>query len=84
MNNRAQSIGIARMILTLAVGAVVIFLVSTVGESVLPGAKNATTNSTANQGTTYMMQVSELLPVTIALLSFFGLIVLAIYLSETR
>lgn len=82
LNNRGISIGISQFILTLAVGAVVIYLVTESGKDILPGAKQSTMNATANQGTTWIQQVPGLLPITIALLAFFGLIVLAVYQRE--
>jgi len=84
MNERAQSIGIAQFILTLVVGAVVIYLVTIVGETVLPGAQDATNNATANQATTWMQTVPDMLPIVILLIGFIGLIVLAVFRREIR
>lgn len=84
LDTRGISIGISRFLLTLAVGAIVIFLVTTTADSILPGAQTATTNATANQGTTYMQQIPDLLPIVILLFGFFGIIVLAVYQREVR
>lgn len=84
MNDRAQSIGIAQFILTLVVGAFVIYLVTAVGDAVLPGAQNATTNATANQATTWLQSVPDMLPIIILVIGFFSLIVLAIFRREIR
>lgn len=81
-DTRAQSIGIARYFLTLLVGAPVVWIVWEVTGRILPGAKTATSDAQANQATTWIQQGIDYLPIWILLLSFFGLLVLAIYQRE--
>lgn len=81
---RAQSIGISQLILSLVVGSIVIYLVTVMGDAILPGAQEATTNSTANQATGWMMQFQYMVAIVIMLISFFSIIVLAVYRSEIR
>jgi len=84
MNTRAQSVGIGQFVLTLVVGGVVIYLVTVMGEAILPGAQTATGNETANQATTWLQTVPDLLPIIILMIGFLGLIVLAIFRRELR
>lgn len=83
-NNRGISIGISQFLLTLAVGAIMLYLISQVSENVLPGAREATNNETANQGTAWIQQGVDLLPIVILLIAFLSLIVLAVYQRELR
>jgi hypothetical protein len=83
-NKRGQSIGISQLILSLVVGAIVIYLIQVMGDAILPGAQSATTNSTANQATGWLMQFQDMVAIVIMLISFFSIIVLAVYRSEIR
>lgn len=79
MDTRAQSIGIARFFLALFVGAIIIFMVNTVAEGVLPGARSAGDASYATQGSAWLTDGITLLPIFIVLISVFGIVVLALY-----
>jgi Na+-driven multidrug efflux pump len=81
-DERAQSIGIIRYVLALIVGAIVVFIVWTVTDPILMRAGNATTNTTANTGTQWFQTASGYLPVIFLGLSFFGIIVIAVYQRE--
>lgn len=84
MDERAQSIGIARLFLSLAVGAIVYFILETVTDPILDRAGNATSNATANQATAWLRQGIDYAPAAIAMLTFISLVVLAIYQREIR
>jgi ABC-type arginine transport system permease subunit len=84
MNSRGQSVGIGQFLLTLVVGGVVIYLVTVMGKAILPGAQKATGNETANQATTWLQTVPDLLPIIILVIGFVSLIVLAIFQREIR
>lgn len=84
MNERAQSVGIGQFVLTLVVGGIVIYLVSEMAETILPGAQSATGNETANQATTWLQTVPDLLPIIVLIIGFVSLIVLAIFRREIR
>lgn len=82
MDTRAQSIGLARFILSLIAGVPVIWIVWTITGKILPGARTATNDSQANQATTWIEQGVEFMPVWFLLVGFFGIIVLAIFQRE--
>jgi len=82
MDNRAQSIGLARFLLSLIVAAPLTWILWQVSDRILPEAKNATSNGTANQATVWIQDGVQWFPVALLLISFFGVIVLAIYQRE--
>lgn len=83
MDNRAGvSIGLSRFFLGLIVAAPVTWIVWLVTEPIYARSKNATTNSSANQATTWLSNGSEWLPIGFLLISAMGLLVLAIYRRE--
>ena len=82
MDNRAQSIGIARYILALTVGAVLIWIVNLVSSPILAGATNSTNNAQANQATTWFSELVGFLPVAFVLISTTGIIVYAVFIRE--
>lgn len=82
MDNRAQSIGLARFILSLIVGAPVVWIVWKITDPILTGARTATNNTKANQATTWLEQGVNYMPIWFLLVAFFGIIVLAIYQRE--
>lgn len=83
MDTRAQgAIGIARLFLALIVGAIVFWIVSLVSDPLLNGSRNATTNQTANTATDWLGMGVDYIPVIMLLISFFGVIVGAIYVRE--
>lgn len=84
MDDRAQSIGIARFFMTIGVGAVCLFLLTTVGDPMLNSSQNATNNATANMGTTYLSQAMDLAPFLIVLAALIGVVMLAVYQREIR
>jgi hypothetical protein len=82
MDNRAQSVGLSRFILSLIGGAPVVWIVWEVTSRILPGAKDATSNAKANQATTWIQQAIDYMPIWFLLVAFFGIIVLAIFQRE--
>jgi len=81
-DTRAQSVGLARFILSLTAGAPVIWIVWEVTSKILPGAKDATNNSKANEATTWIQQAIDYMPLWFLIVSFMGVIILAIYQRE--
>jgi len=81
-DTRAQSVGLARFILSLIAGAPVVWIVWEVTSKILPGAKDATSNAKANEATTWIQQYIEYLPMVFILVAFMGVLVLAIYQRE--
>jgi hypothetical protein len=82
MDNRAQSVGIARFILSLIAAAPIVWIVWQTTSRILPGAKNATSHSQANQATVWIQDGIDWLPVAFLLVAFFGIVILAIYQRE--
>lgn len=83
MDNRAQSIGIARFVLALVVGAVVYWIVDLTTDPILDGASNATTNNSANQATTWLSEWFGWMPIFLIVVSVMGLIVYSVFIRET-
>lgn len=81
-DTRAQSVGLARFILSLIAGAPVVWIVWEVTSKILPGAKDATNNTKANEATTWIQQAIDYMPLWFLLVAFFGVIILAIYQRE--
>jgi hypothetical protein len=81
-DNRAQSVGLSRFILSLIAGAPVVWIVWEVTSKILPGAKDATNNAKANEATTWIQQYIDYLPMVLLLTAFMGILVLAIYQRE--
>ena len=84
MDNRAQSIGLARTFLGYAVFAILSFIITTVTDPILDHSANATTNATANQATMWFRQGIDLLPAFVLVLGFFSVTVYSIYVREVR
>ncbi|MDS0284760.1 hypothetical protein [Haloarcula onubensis] len=82
MDTRAQSIGLARFILSLIAAAPIVWIVWETTGRILPGAKNATNNSSANQATVWIQDGIDWLPLAFLLISFIGIVVLAIFQRE--
>jgi len=82
MDERAQSVGIARYFLALVVGAVIFWIVRRVTTPLLDYSANATTNTTANQGTSWLRTGIENFPIYFLFLSLFGIVALAVYQRE--
>ena len=77
-DNRAQSVGLARFILSLIAGAPVVWIVWEVTSKILPGAKESTDHAKANQATTWIQQYIDYLPMVLLLTAFFGVLILTI------
>lgn len=84
MNNRAQSIGLARTFLALGVFAILYFIIDRITTPLLNHSTNATSNATANQATEWFRQGIGLLPAFVLVLAFFSVTVYAIYVREVR
>jgi hypothetical protein len=82
MDNRAQSIGIARFILSLVVGAVMYWIVDLVTSPLTDRAMETTGNQTANTATGWFQTGIQNLPLIFALISMMGLIVYSIFVRE--
>jgi len=82
MDTRAQSIGIARFILSLIVGAVMYWIVDLVTSPLTTRASNTTSNATANQATNWFTTGISYLPLFFAVVSMMGLIVYSIFVRE--
>jgi len=82
MDTRAQSIGIARFILSLVVGAVMYWIVSLVTDPLTTRAMSTSSNATANQATTWFQTGISYLPLIFALISMMGLIVYSVFVRE--
>jgi len=83
MDDRAQSIGIARFFLGLIVGAVCLWIINKITSPLLNRAANQTSNATANTATTWLSDWIGWLPIAILLTSFLGLIVYSVFVRET-
>jgi hypothetical protein len=85
MNERAQSIGLARVFLYFGVGALVIgLLYNEFGAKILQNSQEAATNGTASQAVTWSQQAMNLWPIFVLLTGFLAVVVLAIYQREIR
>lgn len=82
MDNRAQAIGILRMFLGLIVGAVVVMLVREIGNPILSKASEHGTDSTSAQGTAWLQEGVNYLPILFLMIAFFGLIAYSVYRRE--
>jgi len=79
MDTRAQSIGLGRYFLVLAVGAIASWVVGMFATKLLPGAKSAGSSSYATQGSTWLQQGTDLIPVFVVLTALFMMVVLAVH-----
>jgi len=82
MDTRGQSIGIARFILSLVVGAVMFWIVSLITDPLTTRAMDSTNNQTANTATGWFQTGISNLPLIFALISMMGLIVYAVFVRE--
>jgi len=83
-DTRAQSVGLARFILSLIAGAPVVWIVWEISGKILPGAKESTDHEKANQATTWIQQGIEYFPLWILIVSFFGIILVAIITRQVN
>lgn len=79
MDNRAQAIGISQLFLGLGVGAVVFWIVSEVASPMFDIAKEQGSGEVATNGTTWLQQGVNFLPIVFLMISFFGLIAYSVY-----
>jgi len=82
MDNRAQSIGIARYFLSFGVAAVVYWITDLVTSPMLRQSRNVTNNATANQATQWFSESVSAMPLAFALISFLGIIALSVFQRE--
>jgi TRAP-type C4-dicarboxylate transport system permease large subunit len=82
MNDRGQSIGIARFFLALMVGAIMYWIATLVTDPLLAGSRNATNNATANQATQWFEQGVAAIPLAVTLIAFVGIIALSVFMRE--
>lgn len=82
MDERAQSIGILRMFLGLIVGAVVTMIVREVANPILEKAGTHGTDATSSQGTAWLQEGVNYLPILFLGICFFGLIAYSVYRRE--
>jgi len=81
-DTRAQSMGLARFILSLIAGVPVLWIVFEISTPILSGARETTNSTQANQATTWMEQGVNFMPVWFLLVAFFGILTLAIFQRE--
>jgi len=82
-DQRGQAIGIARFILSLAVGAILVGAVLwPLANPLLERARGATSNPTGNQATEWLQSLVDFMPMIFLVIAFFGLLVLAVYQRE--
>jgi len=81
-DTRAQSIGIAHLLLGLGVGAIMFWIVSEVTSPLLDMARQQGSGEVATNGTTWLTQGVEFLPVAFLMISFFGMIAYAVFTRE--
>lgn len=82
MDNRAMSVGLARFILSLVMGAPILWITFQITDPILSRASNSTSNPDANQATDWFGAGIGWLPIAFLLIAFFGVIVLAIFQRE--
>lgn len=83
MDDRAQSIGIARFFLALVVGAFVFWIVSTVASPLLTEARATSADgSEGAQATEWIATAIDYFPMAVLFIAFFGLIALSIFQRE--
>jgi len=83
MDDRGQSMGIARLFLSLLVGAVLFWIVKEVTTPLFAHIEGQTAQgSKAAEGTTYLQQGVDFLPIAFLLIAFFGLIAYSVFARE--
>lgn len=81
-DERGLALGIAALVLSLIVGAIIIWIVDMTTAPLLNHAANATTDTTANTATEWFRSYVGLLPGIFMVLALFGTIVYAVYTRE--
>lgn len=82
MDERAQAIGIARLFLSLTVGAVVFWIVTKVTDPVFDSAREQGTDEVSSQGTIWLQEGVNHIPILFLIIAFFGLIAYSVYSRE--
>lgn len=82
MDDRAQAIGILRLFLGLAVGAVVLWILDLAAGPMLSRAANSASDETSAQGTEWLQEGLQYMPMLFLGVSFFGLIAYSVYSRE--
>lgn len=83
MDDRAQAIGIARFVLALGVGAVVVMILNEVTSPLFEHVEGQTASGdAAATGTQYLQEGVAFVPVVFLGISFFGLIAYSVYSRE--
>jgi len=82
MDDRAQAIGILRMFLALIVGAFVTMVVREVANPILDKAGTHGTDATSSQGTAWIQEGVNFLPILFLFIAFFGMIAYSVYRRE--
>lgn len=81
-DDRADAIGNARLFFSLFVGAAVIFIVNEVTGPLFAEAKEDGSGQVATQGTTWLQEFGEFLPIAFLLIAFFGTIAYSVFKRE--
>lgn len=81
-DDRAQSIGIARLFLSLTVGAFVIGIVWQITTPLLDHARDSGSDEVATQGTMWMQAGIDHLPIIFLFIAVFGLVALSVFQRE--
>lgn len=82
-NQRASSIGISRLFLSVGVGAIMYYIVDTVTSPIFARASETNTAGSAGaQGTQYLGTGVDFLPIAFAFIAFFGLIAYSVFTRE--
>lgn len=74
--------GNARLFFSLFVGAIVIWLVSEITSPLFDHAKEDGSGRVATQGTTWLQQFGDFLPIMFLLIAFFGIIAYSVFKRE--
>ena len=82
MDDRAQSIGIARFFLSLVVGAFVTWIVWEITSPLLDKADQTAEHPDAVEGVTWLSTAVDYLPIMFLGIAFFGLIALSVFQRE--
>lgn len=80
-DERAQSIGIARMFMSLGVAAVVFWIMDAATEPIFTMAGEASNSAKADAATGWFQWIVANSPIFFAIVTFFGLVTLSVYQS---
>lgn len=81
-DDRGDAIGNARLFFSLFVGAIVIWLVSEITTPLFENAKEDGSGQVATQGTMWLQEFGDFLPVMFLLIAFFGIIAYSVFKRE--